>query len=281
MKIFILDQKIEDINKLKEIINNRNLDKIIGYSQDVEEGIEDILLLNPDLIILDMLDKDNNSFYIINKVKKQNINTRFILISNNTNKENVEKAYKEGIEYFIYKPINTIEIENMLNKMSYILDLEKKLYKIKQIFNEIEPAQSNKNDEKQCEDSINSMLMKLGILGEVGSADISKVVEYLVRNNINLNSVTMKEICAKFTANPKVMEQRMRRTIALAMSNIASIGIEDYMNETFTEYSNTLFNFEQIRLEMDKIRGKSKYGGSINMKKFLSTMSIICQIHNN
>ncbi len=47
----------------------------------------------------------------------------------------------------------------------------------------------------------------------------------------------------------------MRRTIGMAMSNIANLGIEDYMNEIFVEFSNTLFNFEQVRREMEYIRG--------------------------
>jgi len=53
------------------------------------------------------------------------------------------------------------------------------------------------------------------------------------------------------------------------------------MNETFVEYSNTLFNFEQIKKEMDYIRGKSNIKGSINMKKFLSGLCILCEKYNN
>lgn len=73
----------------------------------------------------------------------------------------------------------------------------------------------------------------------------------------------------------------MRRAINVAMTNIASLGIEDYMNETFVEYSNTLFNFEQIKREMDYIRGKSYEKGSINMKKFISGVCTLCESFNN
>ncbi len=74
----------------------------------------------------------------------------------------------------------------------------------------------------------------------------------------------------------------MRRSIAIGMSNIANLGLEDYMNETFIEYSNSLFNFEQVRLEMEYIRGgKAKKGGSINVKKFIVGLISYCEYIDN
>ena len=83
---------------------------------------------------------------------------------------------------------------------------------------------------------------------------------------------TLKELCEQFTDNPKTMEQRIRRAASMGMINIASLGIEDYMNETFIEYSNGIYNFEQIKLEMDYIRKKSSKRGMVNIKKFLDNL---------
>lgn len=47
------------------------------------------------------------------------------------------------------------------------------------------------------------------------------------------------------------------------------LGIEDYMNDVFMEYSNGLYNFEQLKIEMDHIRGKGKSRGKVNLKKFI------------
>ena len=59
--------------------------------------------------------------------------------------------------------------------------------------------------------------------------------------------------------------KRIRRTATAGMINLANIGIEDYMNETFVEYSNGLYNFEQLKTEMDFIRGKTKKRGKVNL----------------
>ena len=72
------------------------------------------------------------------------------------------------------------------------------------------------------------------------------------------------------------MEQRIRRTASTGMVNLAHLVIEDYSNEIFTEYSNTLYNFEQVRKEMDYIRGKSKKHGNVKIKNFLNALAIYC-----
>lgn len=58
------------------------------------------------------------------------------------------------------------------------------------------------------------------------------------------------------------------------MANVAHMGIEDFMNETFTAYSSTLFSFEEIRTEMDYIRGKRTDGGKVSIKKFIDGLML-------
>lgn len=281
MKIFILDKNKDDINTLKKIIHENYLGYLMGVSSEPSEAIEEIITSKPDLVVIDMLQDEFDGFRIIKEIKKENINTKFIMISNLTSKENVEKAYISGVEYFIYKPINHIEIENVIKKVKYKIELEEKINKIQQIFNEISPISEEKLETKDCEQDIKFILFKLGIMGEIGSEDLIRVVSFLIKNKIRTNDISIREICARFTNNPRAMEQKMRRTINIAMTNIASLGIEDYMNETFVEYSNTLFNFEQIKREMDYLRGKSNEKGSINMKKFLSGLCILCENYND
>lgn len=119
------------------------------------------------------------------------------------------------------------------------------------------------------------------LIGEKGSQDIINVVKYAIKNRINLSQATLRDILTNLTDNPKSMEQRIRRAINMALTNIASLGIEDYMNYTFTEYSNTLFNFEQVRAEMEFIRGNADKGGSTNIKKFLIGLITYCESQNN
>ena len=73
------------------------------------------------------------------------------------------------------------------------------------------------------------------------------------------------------------MEQRIRRAIAQGMSNLAHLGIEDFMNDTFTRYSGSLFTIEEIKAEMDFVRGKRTRGGKVSVKKFIDGLLIFTE----
>lgn len=281
MKIFILDSNVDDLKILQDIIYSSALGILVGKSINILEGLEEILALEPDLVILDMINEEQDGIHIIKEIRNKNKKINFILISNPSSKKLVEKAYEYGVEYFIYKPISEIEVGSIVKKLIYKIELENKMKKIQQIFNDLSLEDLEMQQTKDCEQGINNVLLKLGIMGENGSIDIFNVVKYIYEKSINIHNITIREICSKFSSKPKSMEQRIRRTIAMALSNIASLGIEDYMNEIFVEYANTLFNFEQVKAEMDYIRGKSTEKGSINIKKFLTGMSIHCEKFNN
>ena len=281
MKIFVLDKSSKDINILKKIIRSNNLGLLVGESNDFNEGLEEIIFSSPDLVVLDHVGNKTDGFYIIDEIKRKGINTRFIMISDFTSKKSIERAYEEGVEYAIYKPINDLEVKTIIERVRYKIELEEKIKKVQEIFKDTDSNLEETIEINDCERDVNLILLKLGIMGEMGSTELLKVVKFLIQNNIKLNDISIREICSKFTSNPKIMEQKMRRAINTAMSNVAALGIEDYMNETFMEYSNTLFNFEQTKREMDYLRGRSQERGTINMKKFLSGICLLCENQNN
>lgn len=281
MKIFILDTQIDHIHELKEIIYNNSLGILVGESTNASEGLEEIFAMKPDLLILDMVDEEFSSFDIIDEIKIGDLATKFLIVSSLDSDDIIKKAYENGVEYYLLKPINAIQFSHMINKINHGLNLEKKMKKIQQIFNDFAPFSEKTIKGHSCERSINSILLKLGIIGEPGSEDILEISKFIQENQINIHEITIRELCSKFTDNPTAMEQKIRRTINIALGNIASLGIEDYMNEIFIEYSNTLFSFKQVRQEMDYIRGKSDEKGSINMKQFLLGIGIYCQKLND
>jgi len=53
------------------------------------------------------------------------------------------------------------------------------------------------------------------------------------------------------------------------MINLAHLGIEDNLNDVFLEYSSGLYNFKEVKIEMDHIRRKSKRRGKVSIRKFI------------
>ena len=181
----------------------------------------------------------------------------------------ISKAYQSGIEYYISKPINAIEVQTVIKKVEEKINMKKKLTQIQNLFSTEPKAVIEEEKSNSSIDCVKTVMQRIGIIGESGSQDIVDVVKYLIDTNQSMCNFTVKELCSLFNDNPKTMEQRIRRTATVGLINLANIGIEDYMNEIFTEYSNALYNFEQLKIEMDFIRGKSKKRGKVNMKKFI------------
>lgn len=272
MKIFLVDDDSNVINILTMIIEDRDLGEVIGSCNNGIDAIQDIVDLKPDIAIVDLLMPNKDGIAVVNECKEAGSNTKFIMLSQVNNKEMVAKAYEKGVEFYIHKPVNAIEVEQIMKKVIEYVDAQKKLYKIQNIFSDdrIQGGFSTREETSSYVTRIKAILQKLGIMGEIGSKDIIQVIEYLIENNQNANDYTMRELCTLFTDTPKSMEQRIRRAATVGMINMANLGIEDYMNEIFIEYSNGLYNFEQIKREMDYIRGNTVLRGKINIKKFIN-----------
>ena len=125
--------------------------------------------------------------------------------------------------------------------------------------------------------SLRTILTRIGIIGDIGSKDIISIVKYLVDHQDHADSLTVSDLCSRFCDTPKSMEQRIRRTAFNGLVNLAHLGLEDYSNEIFVDYSSTLYNFEQVRREMDFIRGKTDKHGNVRIKQFLNALASYCQ----
>ncbi|MEA1976221.1 MAG: DNA-binding domain-containing protein, partial [Bacillota bacterium] len=67
----------------------------------------------------------------------------------------------------------------------------------------------------------------------------------------------------------KTIKQRVRRATIDSLESIASLGLEDYFNSTFENYSSTLFRFTEVRKEMNYLKGLSRIRGKIDIKRYI------------
>jgi len=273
----------DDINIgiiLKLIIEDRQLGKVVEICTNPMEGEKQILKINPEIVLVDLLMPLRDGITVVNHCKKNLVKSKFIMISQVVTKDIIGKAYENGVEFYINKPINAIEVENVIKKVSDKIKVEQKLSKIEEVFNinNLESCEDvdTKNKIKNSEKNINYVMKRIGIIGEVGCKDIKNILLYSIKEDINLEEFTLKELLTIFNKNYKSIEQRIRRTALIGMKSLANLGIEDYMNETFLEYSTSLYNFEEIKRQMDFIRGKRNEGGKVNVKKFLEGLIIYC-----
>lgn len=278
MKFYIVDDDKSVVRVIENIIEDQNLGQVIGMNTSSEESVFEIIEKKPDIVIIDLLMPQKDGIWVVEEVKARMSDARFIMISQVSSKELIAKAYDQGIEFFIHKPINVMEVVKVIENLKEKIEMQKTLINIKSMFSNIDMKSEIQTSNDTKNEMIKRTLAKLGVSGEMGSEDIVKMCTYLMKNKKRVSEFKISELCSILNANPRAMEQRVRRTINKALLNIASLGIEDYMNDEFVRYSNKLFNFEDVRQEMDYIRGKKTSGGKINVKKFIDGMMIEVEV---
>ena len=281
MKIYLIDDDSNILNILKLIIQAKNLGEVCGFCASPVDALDDLKYIKPDIVVVDLLMPGMDGISFVKKAAAEYKDIAYIMLSQVSNKDMISSAYEAVVEFFIQKPINAIEVESVLTKVTQSLAMKRTLSGMQSLFmtqmqDMMPKAVPSAPKESQHIQKVKDILQRLGIIGEIGSKDIINVVDYMITHREAATDMTLTELCAQFSDNPKSVEQRIRRTANTAQVNLAHLGLEDYSNDTFIEYSNTLFNFEQIRREMDYIRGRSQKGGNVKIRNFLNALVSYC-----
>lgn len=300
MGIYIIEDDDTMIEILQDLIEDYDLGEVVGSSEDGFLDPADVISKNPDIILIDFLMPGKDGAQLVRELKDQGCRAKFIMVSQVSSKDMIGKAYDAGIEFFISKPINLIEVKSVIGTVTQQIKNERTVEQLRNLFmseigGEERPARLPRREMKpepetpaetpeetspalSPEDTfirqVEQILVRLGMAGEKGSADITGVCRYLYRNGKSMRRENVRSICGELSDAPKSMEQRMRRAVQTGLTNLAHLGIEDFMNDTFTDYSSTLFLFEEVRAEMDYVRGKRHYGGKVSLKKFIESLML-------
>jgi two-component system, response regulator YcbB len=283
MRYFLVDDDRASRHMLATIINESGLGTVIGEAQNGEEAIPNILMLRPDCVLIDLLMPKLDGISTIEKLRETRFTGQFIMISQIVNKDMVAEAYEKGVEFFIHKPINRVEVQTILKRLEEQTRLKNSIMAIRQSLNSFEsitPTQIKKTPR----DHIQSILNDMGIVGEVGTEDITKIIEQLLIEHHGLAPLpALKELYEKIAVltksnsddilkESKAIEQRIRRTIFAAMINLANLGIVDYTNSEFEYYAPRYFDLTDIRQLMDQIELNQERKSKVNIKKFIQVL---------
>jgi two-component system response regulator YcbB len=282
LSFVIVDDDAVSRRMLQNIIEDCELGEVTGMADGGMEGVRMILEVKPDVVLIDFLMPDQDGIETILQLKAKGYIGKYIMISQVENKEMVGLAYQKGIEFFIHKPINRVEVEAVLSKVNEGWKYERYISEIKQSLAKLGSVElSAARKERTVRDFTKVILMDLGIISENGSKDILVLMEYLIEHRQGTSFPPLKELY-EFVAQTykqgkldvekesKAIEQRIRRTVMAALTNLASIGLTDYSNPKFEYYAPLYFDFQDIRLKMKVMDEElSPDKGKVNIKKFL------------
>jgi two-component system response regulator YcbB len=284
---FLVDDDVSVISILTKIILNNNLGDVIGKATDGDFAIEEIIRLKPDIVLVDLLLPKKDGITVVAMIKAIYPDIPFIMISEVYSKDMVSKAYDCGIELFINKPINVIEVVNVIKRVDEKIKMKKVIDSFQTAFQNMTTLSSDTPTVgKQVNtrlDAARQIFNQLGILSEAGTKDISYMLEFVFEQN-ELNKCNIFDhklsdlydyVSNKYekergeSVSDKTIEQRVRRAIGQALENIAELGLHDYEHHLFEKFAATLFDLKEVRKEMDYIKKSAKVRGKISIKKFV------------
>jgi len=282
-RFVIIDDDVSIRRILQKIIQENNLGIVIDECDDGLKGEEVICEYQPDIALVDLLMPGQDGVELIDKVASKAPNTSFIMVSQATSEQLITKAYESGIEFFIHKPINILETISIINKVIESRKLKQIMSLMHQTISRYSAAplaaeESGKDIQKG---RIYKVFSDLGIIGEAGVRDIYRMVQIIVQQGAGTKSYQLRDVYLQMSEgveqDAKAIEQRVRRATTKGIQNLANLGIEDYYNEIFQSHGSTLFDFKEVRHEMNFIQGKSSYRGKINVKKFIEGLLFIVE----
>lgn len=297
MHYFIVDDDAAIRAMLKAIIEDEDLGEIVGEAENGLSVTENSLTQGKvDVLIIDLLMPVRDGIETI-KALGSSFTGKIVMLSQVESKDLIGEAYTLGVEYYVSKPLNRVEIINVLQRVTSHLILERSVQDIKKSLNQladVKPSVNKKPDnEKRISSSGTFLLTELGMLGEAGSKDLLNILDYLYSLEKNLGSSfsfpPLKEIYLNIAQkrtnnNPnsdnnikeaKASEQRIRRAIYQSLVHISSLGLTDYSNPTFERYASKFFDFYEVRKKMCELESGTDSGianSKINIKKFVQVL---------
>ncbi|OGX61576.1 MAG: histidine kinase, partial [Paenibacillus sp. RIFOXYA1_FULL_44_5] len=231
----IIDDDAVSRRMLQHIVEDSQLGEVVNTFENGLAAFSYIMEEQPDLILIDLLMPDEDGIETVERLKKEGYQGKFVMISQVTNKEMVGEAYRSGIEFYIHKPINRMEVHSVLTKINDQLRIERSLQAIKKSLSGLDasPLQNkNVHQENSTRDVVIQILHEIGIAGESGVEDINEIITFLLKKKDIKTFPPLKilyeaaaarkvEDIKKIPREIKAIEQRLRRTIMAALSNLA------------------------------------------------------------
>jgi two-component system response regulator YcbB len=269
---FIVDDDPAVRRMLADILGD--MGAVLGESASGEEALALLRECEPDIVLVDILMPDMDGIELVRRLRPH-CRASLVMISQVQAKEMVAEAYDAGIDFFIHKPINSIEVRAVIERVGQARRLQSAMAHIARSVSDLAPGEAPRRGNMAVNRSskVRSILYEVGAGSESGTKDLEDAVLYILHVNQG-SAFSLKEVFVHVagldSAAQKACEQRMRRAIQSSLRYLAALGSEDYGSPRFERYASALFEFNEVRAEMRYLEGAASTGGKISIKRYLA-----------
>lgn len=217
IKVLMIDDNVELIGAVKEYFKSSKQIEVIEEAHDGLEGFKTLEKSNCDIVILDLIMPNKDGMYVLEQMKKHNINKKVIVATSYNTQEVIREVSEYGVNYYILKPFDFTDLEKR------ILDLSNK-------------SKNSKNIDlhhNNIQISITKILHQLGIPSHIkGYQYIRDGVCMIFENPAMIGGITKElypELASKFDTTVSRVERAIRHAIEVSWNR----GNWDLMEEIF------------------------------------------------
>ena len=121
--VFIADDEQVIRDGLKQIIDWESFGfTVCGDAANGEEALAKILELNPSLVLIDIRMPKMHGIDVIEAARAKGFNGKIIIISGYSDFKYAQEAIRYGVQYYLTKPIDEDELEEILRSIKENLD---------------------------------------------------------------------------------------------------------------------------------------------------------------
>ncbi|MDW7739996.1 MAG: response regulator [Bacillota bacterium] len=296
---FIIEDDPACRSILARVIEDENLGEVIGELPDGHGNVVGTIIYHqPEVLIVDLLMPGKDGIEIVEQLKSRNYRGKIIMISQVEKKEIVAQAYAAGIEFYINKPINKVEVISVIKNVTERIRMERSFEQMRDSLAALDHIGSLRRtvnvkssrimDHETIRGRAREVLSDLGLIGEPGSHDLIQIALFLhtvpdtdqylgdYRHLKELYQAIQDKYLLEEDkqTDARAIEQRVRRAIKHAMDHMAALGIEDYNNPLFERYGPKFFDFNELRLKMKELEHPPQTPSKtrVNIKQFINAL---------
>lgn len=242
IKLYIADSSDTYEKELREFFGDRI--EIVGSSSDGLKVLEYLMNNEVDVLLMDIVLSGVDGFELLSKLKQLRKQPKVIVNSNLTHEGFIAKAFSEGAQYFMIKPVE----KELLEKR--ILELICDNYKPSNQFPKI-----SKN--KFLEEKITNIFITVGIPAHIkGYQYLREAIKMSIDNPEIINCITKKlypSIAERFETSASKVERAIRHAIEVAWNRGKIENINTVFQIKVYDSNEKPTNGEFIALVADKM----------------------------
>ena len=254
IKLLVVDDNEDFINNVKQTYLTDEEVEVIGSAHDGLEAIHKIESYNPDVVILDLVMPEVDGFGVLANLdyKKMPKRPNFIVVSQLTGENFINKAVSLGASYYLVKPVNMLMLKDRVKEFG-----SENPKKSDEAPDDRFVRQAIKRSQRNLDEKLANIFISVGIPAHIkGYQFLREAIKMAIATPDIINRITKSlypAIAEKFDTSPSKVERAIRHAIEVAwnrgkIENINNVfGLQVYgTNEKPT-------NGEFIALVADKM----------------------------